>query len=234
LATLLSLGSKIALAKAATPSVKIGRHEITLGLPADKLIAELQQDYAVESENTDQSHKWFVSAGKNTIPIGVVYARGNAVTGVEYMLRGRETNSPQDLFDALFEAAAKLSEEGRNTCAITTWSGYVADASLTKAGISFGVWGLPPGPSTHTSDRAGWKGSDRVHGMGVAQSNSLATPGRREPTTASAETDSGKTRRVPSFRFGQEPFPRVYRTCDWRDDRILLTAQRTHALRARS
>jgi hypothetical protein len=131
-------------AQAVTPSIKIGDHEITVGLPADRVIASLQNDYAVQPDRSTPPRKWVVSAGKDTIPIGVVYARGNTVTGIQYMLKGRETDSAQDVFDVLFEAVSKLSAEGRNTCALTTWSGYVAEASLNKAGISFncGVYQL--------------------------------------------------------------------------------------------
>jgi hypothetical protein len=137
-------------AQTLAPTIKIGTLEITVGLPADQTIAALQRDYAVQPAQDiiegpgKVVHEWLVSAEKNTEPIGVVYARANSVSGVEYMLKGRESDSAQDVFDTLFEAASKLSAEGHNKCALTTWSGYVAEASLTKAGISFdcGVYQL--------------------------------------------------------------------------------------------
>jgi hypothetical protein len=119
------------------PSVEFGKLRIALGLPADKTVAALQQDYAIHSDESAPLHKWVVSKKKDTFPIGVVYANGNSVVGIQYMLQERETNSTQDVFDALFGVASKLSSEGRNTCAVTNWSGYVPSASLNKAGVSF-------------------------------------------------------------------------------------------------
>lgn len=129
------------IAQTVKPSIEIGTHKITIGLAADQVIAALQRDYAVQpGQGTGEGvvvHKWLVSAGKNTVPIGVVYARGNSISGVEYMLKGRESDSAQDIFDDLYQAASKLSAEGQARCAIETWSGYVAEASLNKAGITF-------------------------------------------------------------------------------------------------
>jgi hypothetical protein len=142
----LALGGTAGFAQNVTPSVKIGNHEIRLGLAADEVIGSLQKDYAVQPDSNSPAHKWFVSAGKNTIPIGVVCVKANVIVGVQYMLKGRESNSAQDIFDDLFEAASKLSDEGRSACTLTTWSGYVGEASLTKAGISFncGAYQLDP------------------------------------------------------------------------------------------
>jgi hypothetical protein len=52
------------------------------------------------------------------------------------MLFEREIDSPQDIFNALFDAWLKLSDEGRNTCVVTTWTGYLPGAaSLSKAAV---------------------------------------------------------------------------------------------------
>ena len=140
----LAVCSSAGFAQAVPPSIKIGDHEITVGSPADKVIASLQKDYALEPDGSTPPRKWVVSAGKYTIPIGVVYARGNTVIGIEYMLNERELDSAQEVFDALYGAASKLSAESKNSCALTTWSGYVPSPSLNKAGISFncGVYQL--------------------------------------------------------------------------------------------
>ena len=145
---LLTLALCCAAGRAQTviPYIKIGTHEITIGLPADQVIAALQSDYAVQpgqdiGKGIYVVHKWLVSAQKNTMPIGVIYVQGKSVSGVEYMLKGRESDSAQDIFDDLFEVVSKLSAEGRSRCAIGTWSGYVAEASLNKAGITFNCGG---------------------------------------------------------------------------------------------
>jgi hypothetical protein len=116
-----------------------------MGLFADQVIASLRRDYAVvQADQSALVHKWLVSARPDTLPIGVLYAKGNTIIGVEYFLKGRESDSAQDLFDDLFESVSKLSAETHNRCTLTTWSGYVAEASLNKAGISFncGVYQL--------------------------------------------------------------------------------------------
>jgi len=120
------------------PSIKIGSHEITLGMQADKLVASLRPDYTVSPVEETPLRQWFVSMGteKDALSVGIIYARGNTVVGVKHSLLERDIGSPQDIFDALFDAASRLPDEGRNTCVVTTWTGYLPKAaSLSKAAI---------------------------------------------------------------------------------------------------
>jgi hypothetical protein len=133
LAVCLGTGS----AQTAPPAIKIGTHDIALGLPADEVIAALAKDYSVQANQDSPTRRWSVSPGKFFQPIATVYAKGNSIVGVQYMLRGRESNSAQDVFDDLYEAASKLSAEGHSACKLTTWAGYVAESSSAKVGISF-------------------------------------------------------------------------------------------------
>ena len=119
------------------PFIKIGNYEITLGMSSDKLLSLLRQDYVVMPYHEDTPVRgWFVSTEKNALPLGTIYIKDNAVVGVDHLLLDRDLTSSQDIFDALFAAASKLSDEGRNTCVATTWTGYVpAPPSLSKAAV---------------------------------------------------------------------------------------------------
>ncbi len=127
------------------PSVKIGSHEMTLGMQADKLVALLLKDYNVSPSDEAPLRLWLVSKAKDTETLGIIYARGNNVVGIKHLLLEREIDSSQDIFDALFDAASRLPDEGRNTCVVTTWTGYLPGAaSLSKAAIhlSCGAYGI--------------------------------------------------------------------------------------------
>lgn len=119
------------------PFIKIGNYEITLGMSADKLLAMLRQDYTLTPLHEDTPvREWFVSAGKNTetLTLGSIYVKGNIVVGVDHLLLDREVDTSQDMFDALFAASSKLSDEGRNTCVVRRWTDYLpAPTSLSKA-----------------------------------------------------------------------------------------------------
>jgi hypothetical protein len=119
------------------PFIKIGNCEITVGMSADKLLALLRQDYTLTPLHDDTPvREWFVSAGKNTetLTLGSIYVKGNIVVGVDHLLLDREVDTSQDMFDALFAASSKVSDEGRNTCVVTRWASYMpAPTSLSKA-----------------------------------------------------------------------------------------------------
>lgn len=119
------------------PFIKIGNYEITLGMSADKLLALLRETYVVTPYHEDTPvREWFVSTDKNALAVGTIYVKGNTVVGVDHLLLDRDVDSSQDIFDALFAASLKLSNEGRNTCVVTTWTGYLPDPpSLSKASI---------------------------------------------------------------------------------------------------
>jgi hypothetical protein len=125
------------LGQTAQPFIKIGNYEITLGMSADKVLASLRQDYTLMPLHEDTPvREWFVSAGKNaeTLTLGSIYVKGNIVVGVDHVLLDREVDTSQDMFDALFAASSKLSDEARNTCVVTRWTAYLpAPTSLSKA-----------------------------------------------------------------------------------------------------
>jgi hypothetical protein len=123
------------------PSVELGGVNITIGMPADKLLATLRGKYTVlVFDDKPPLHHWLVSNGpvKDNEPFGLVNARGNTVVGISKLLLEHVTDSTQDIFDALFDASSKFEEEGRNRCTATTSTGYVpGPATLNNAAVSF-------------------------------------------------------------------------------------------------
>jgi hypothetical protein len=123
------------------PSVELGGVNITIGMPADKLLATLRGKYTVlVSEDKPPLHRWLVSNGsvKDNEPFGVVNVRANTVIGISKLLLEHATDSAQGIFDALFDASSKLEVEGRNRCTATTSTGYVpGPATLNNAAVSF-------------------------------------------------------------------------------------------------
>jgi hypothetical protein len=121
------------------PHVEIGDHEIMLGKPADKLVTALQQTYTLRYYQDEKSglRQWIVTRGngRDTTFFGTLYAKGNTIVGVE---SERETNTPQDMFDYLFGASSKFSDERRNVCETSTWNGYLTGPmTVSKASVSF-------------------------------------------------------------------------------------------------
>lgn len=134
---LLALDGASALSQTKQASVEIGGHEIALGMPADQVVGALRENWRVEAGGKPPIHEWLVSDGnEHKLPFGLVYAKGNVVVGVEYLLFTRELISAQDVFDALFEASLKISQERRNNCVVTTWTGYTSPG-LDKSAINF-------------------------------------------------------------------------------------------------
>jgi len=66
-----------------------------------------------------------------------------------------ETESSDDLFNALFTVSAKLADEHRATCQLDTGSAYLADARLSKAFITMNC-----GPYRVVVLRNEFKGAD--------------------------------------------------------------------------
>jgi hypothetical protein len=59
--------------------------------------------------------------------------RDQVVVGVEHEILERESESANDIFDALFMVSSKLMNEHKNSCYIETGTGYLPDAHLSKA-----------------------------------------------------------------------------------------------------
>jgi len=121
------------------PSVRLGITKVTMGAPEDKTIAQLKQTYQnvnLESESSAPIRQWIIASGKemDSSPSVEVYAKNNRIIGAEF---SQEIVSTDDAFDALFALASKLSDEGRKTCQISTWTGYFPDkVSLSKATVA--------------------------------------------------------------------------------------------------
>ena len=118
-------------------ALEIGNHVISLGAPVDGVISDLQRDYTVTVGAKSPLRSWLVSTGdKFTMPFGAVYAKGDRVVGIDHLVLGREINSSQDIFDALFDASSKLAAREHTACVVTTSTAYeAAAAGLSKAAI---------------------------------------------------------------------------------------------------
>jgi hypothetical protein len=138
LCTLAVLASVSVLGQTKQPYIKIGSHEVNLGMPTDKLVTLLLRDYKVSPSDEAPVRLWFVSTAKDTETLGIIYSKGNTVVGIKHLLLERDTDSPQDIFDALFAASSRLSNEGRNTCVVTTGTAYLpGEVGLSKATVQF-------------------------------------------------------------------------------------------------
>jgi len=129
--------------QSAEPSVLLGSHKIRLGVAADKLFATLEPDFMVQTVKTaDGSHTLlWVGHDKMDLPVGEIYAKGNVVVGVDYLLSGREIHTAQEVFSSMYAAASKLSDEGRNTCTVTNNTTTVPpDLSKSAVFFSCGVY----------------------------------------------------------------------------------------------
>ena len=121
-------------------SLKIGGHEVTLGMPAEKLILSLQGDYdvrPVKPEAGSDLHEWLISksgSGQAVMPLATIYSKDNMVVGVRL---GSESESSQEIFDALFGAISKLSGTGDDLCFVATGTDYLPEpVALNKAEVS--------------------------------------------------------------------------------------------------
>ena len=120
------------------PSVSLGITKVTMGAQEDKTIAQLKQTYQnvnLESEPSSPIRQWIIASGKEiySSPSVNIYARNNRIIGAEF---SQEIVSTDDAFDALFGLASKLSDEGRKTCQISTWTGYFPNFGLSKASVA--------------------------------------------------------------------------------------------------
>jgi hypothetical protein len=123
------------------PSVGLGITKVTMGAPEDKTIAQLKQTYQnvnLESEPSAPIRQWIIASGKErySSPSVSIYAKNNRIVGAEF---SQEIVSTDEAFDALFALASKLSDEGRKTCQISTWTGYSPipqGPSLSKATVA--------------------------------------------------------------------------------------------------
>lgn len=123
------------------PSVSLGTTRIMMGAPEDKTIAQLRQSYQnvdLATEPTAPIRQWMIASGKErySSPEVDVYAKSNRIVGAQL---SQEIVSTDDAFDALFAIASKLTDEGRTTCHISTWTGYLPSQpgpSLSKASVA--------------------------------------------------------------------------------------------------
>jgi len=144
------------LAQTATPSITVGKTEVVLGASAQRIVAALQKDYAVESSESSLQQgsfgnvplsgnasskasllrKWLVSASQGSFPLAFIFAKGNTIVGAEHLLSRSVPGSVQDVFDALFAASEQLSNGGQNVCTLATATGY---NTMTASSLSSGM-----------------------------------------------------------------------------------------------
>jgi hypothetical protein len=115
------------------PSVSIGGHDISLGMPINSALTMLREGGKVEPVAEVPVSRWIVFNKQNE-PIAFVKAEGNTVASVSFLLLGRTLTSAQDMFDAIFTATAKLKSLSKDAlpCEMTTTSEYDADAGSTE------------------------------------------------------------------------------------------------------
>jgi len=142
--SLLAMDCRLVLGQTKVASVKIGTHEISVGMPADRTIAALREDFKVEPlpdtpPLSFADRHWMVLNKKDLAFLAFIYTNGNTVVAFEHQLFERDLKSGQDIFNALFETSSKLSREARNTCVVTTWTDYktTLGLGLSKAEIIF-------------------------------------------------------------------------------------------------
>jgi hypothetical protein len=99
-----AVGSCSGIAQMETPFVTLGSTQITLGGTA-KAVADLQKDYVVQSDDKAPMREWLVSARKDSIPILVIFSKGDEIVGAQLLLGGDELSSAQEVFDSLYAVA---------------------------------------------------------------------------------------------------------------------------------
>jgi hypothetical protein len=121
------------------PSVTLENIKVTLGAQEDKTIAQFRQKYKnviLATEPSASIRQWLIVSGKEmySSPSLYVYAKNNRIIGVQVL---QDIDSKDAAFDAVFALASKLSGEGRETCQISTWTGYLTGkVSLSKASVA--------------------------------------------------------------------------------------------------
>ena len=121
------------LAQDAAPNVVIGSTTVRIGMSVDAVTTQLQARFQTSNHPSKPvSQVWVLVSGKE-LPFAVLYVRNQVVVGVEHEILERESESANDIFDALFMVSSKLMNEHKNSCHIETGTGYLPDAHLSKA-----------------------------------------------------------------------------------------------------
>jgi hypothetical protein len=131
----LALSSPI-LAQDRAASVTIGTTAVRIGMSVDDAIAKLQVTFNVSYHGTPPVTQIWISTNASHLPFATLYVRDRAVVGIEHDLLERETETTDDIFDALFKVASKLQDEHKGDCRIETGTSYLPDAGLAKAFVN--------------------------------------------------------------------------------------------------
>ena len=144
-------------AQTAKPSITVGNTEVALGASAQRIVAALQKDYAVESPESSPHQgsfgnvplsgnasskaspfkRWLVSASEGSFPLAFIFAKGDTIVGAEHLLSRSVPGSVENVFDAFFAASEQLSNGGQGVCTLTTATGYnTMTASSLTSGMS--------------------------------------------------------------------------------------------------
>lgn len=156
--SILALTCITGLSQTNRPSLRIGTHEITLGMPADAALAVLRQDFEVypTSRDSQEPHKrqWTVFIKKPATRVGEVYADEKSVIGVTHLVFEKELKSAQDVFEALYKLS---TEHAQTACRLSEWTAYTPGVHASSAVVLFacGEFRIRLVRSHFTSDNAG-------------------------------------------------------------------------------
>jgi hypothetical protein len=119
---LLAACSSSANALAVTPSVAIGTHVLTLGMPESLVLEQLGTDLHLQRLPGSSSSSWLVSkkVGSTYKAIGsVTFDSQRLTTAIRYWVI--EDSSSKSLFYAINEATKSLEHDGLTTCQVSTY-----------------------------------------------------------------------------------------------------------------
>jgi len=155
---LLALNGVPALSQTKPLSIQVGGHEVYLGMPVAQVVSDLSaENFRVQAEAADAKlplRAWWIwgpPAGDWAYTFAVIYARSNTVVGVDH--RTSEVETTHDVFNALFGAASKLSQQGRNPCNIGPRSNYLSNGNVAGVQLDCGGFHIELTRTEFTDDK---------------------------------------------------------------------------------
>ncbi len=122
-------------AQTVTPSIKIGAHTLTLGMPESSVLEQLGTDLKLRHLGTGSVSSWMVERKVGSVysVVGNVVFEAHVLTAAIRYWEIQESSS-KSLFYALNDAINSAQTEGFNTCAIATNGGSQTMDSPTGEG----------------------------------------------------------------------------------------------------
>lgn len=119
----LALSCAAGFAQSVPPSITIGTHVLTLGMPESTVLKELQGDFELrpDSGSTAQNSSWVISKR-----VGALFKLAGSLAFTSHKLTSASRNwdvdgsSSKSLFYAIVEATKSLERDGLTDCQIST------------------------------------------------------------------------------------------------------------------